>query len=46
MIYKMLLVAQQKFRKLNAPELLKDVLRGVKYIDGARAIKAKRELAA
>ncbi len=45
-IYKMLLVAQQKFRKLNAPELLKDVLRGVKYIDGERVIKTNREAAA
>ena len=33
---KMLLVAETKFRKLNAPELLQDVWEGAEYRDGAR----------
>jgi transposase-like protein len=33
-IWKMLMVAQQKFRRLNAPELLKQVYLGVQYADG------------
>ncbi|GIW53099.1 MAG: hypothetical protein KatS3mg082_2929 [Nitrospiraceae bacterium] len=33
-IWKMLMVAQEKFRKLNAPELLEKVHAGVKYRDG------------
>ena len=35
-IWKMLLVAETKFRKLNAPELLQDVNEGVEYRDGVR----------
>jgi hypothetical protein len=33
-IWKMLMVAQQKFRRLNAPELLARVYVGVRYEDG------------
>ena len=36
-IWKMLLVAETKFRKLNAPELLQDVWEGAEYRDGVRA---------
>ena len=36
-IWKMLLVAETKFRKLNAPQLLHDVWEGAEYRDGVRA---------
>ena len=35
-IWKMLLVAETKFQKLNAPELLQDVWEGAEYRDGGR----------
>ena len=35
-IWKMLLVAETKFRKLNALELLQDVWEGAEYRDGVR----------
>ena len=35
-IWKMLLVAETKFRKLNGPELLHDVWEGAEYRDGVR----------
>ena len=38
-IWKMLMVVQKNFRRLKAPELLKDVLAGKQYING----QAKRE---
>ena len=44
-IWKMLLVAEKRFRKLNAPELLKDVHEGVEFVDGV-AVTKKREAAA
>jgi len=40
-IWKLLLVGEKNFRRLNAPELLKEVYLGVSYVDGIR--KAKRE---
>ena len=42
-IWKMLLIAETKFRRLNAPELLKKVYEGVEYKDG---IQTTREEAA
>jgi len=33
-IWKMLMIAQKKFRRLNAPELLAKVYAGVEYKDG------------
>ena len=36
MIWKTLMVGEQKFRRLNAPELLKDVFGGAHYADGVR----------
>ncbi len=39
-IWKMLMVAQKKFRRLNAPELLAKVYAGVQYKDG---IEVRRE---
>ena len=43
LIWKMLLVVEQHFRKLNAPHLLAEVYAGIEYKDGARAVKAARE---
>jgi transposase-like protein len=36
LIWKVLMVAQKRFRSLDAPELLGDVLAGVSYVDGVR----------
>ena len=44
-IWKMLLVAEKRFRKLNAPELLKEVYEGVEFVDGV-AVARKRGAAA
>lgn len=33
-IWRLLLIAEQRFRKLNAPEFCRDVFRGVRYTDG------------
>ncbi len=38
-IWKMLMVAQTRFRRLNAPELLAKVYVGVRYEDGVEATK-------
>ena len=42
-VWKMLMVAQSRFRRLNAPELLTDVWRGVKFVDGVRKTQAQKE---
>jgi putative transposase len=39
-LWKLLLVAERRFRKLNSPELLKEVFAGVQYVDGARREEA------
>jgi putative transposase len=33
-IWRLLLVAEQRFRKLNAPEVCRDVFRVVRYAEG------------
>ncbi len=43
LIWKMLLVVQENFRKLNAPHLLAEVYAGTEYHDGIRAVKPARE---
>ncbi len=43
MIWKMLLVAERRFRRLNAPHLLAKVYAGVRYVDG---VEAPQEVAA
>lgn len=43
LIWKMLLVVEQNFRKLNAPHLLAEVYAGVEYKDGVRAVTKPRE---
>ena len=45
-IWKTLLVAEKTFRRLNAPELLADVARGVVYVNGVRAVNHDDEKAA
>jgi len=45
-IWKMLLVAQQRFRCLNAPELMKEVHDGVQYVNGVRVQERAWEAAA
>jgi transposase-like protein len=48
MLWKLLLVAEQHFRKLNAPELLAKVAAGVRYVDGrpARSGAVQQRIAA
>jgi transposase-like protein len=45
-IWKMLLVAQQRFRRLNAPELMKEVYHGAEYVNGVRVHERPWEAAA
>ena len=45
-IWKMLMVAQQRFRRLNAPELMKEVYHGVRYVNGVRVKERAWEAAA
>ncbi len=42
----MLLVAQLRFRRLNAPKLIKDVYHGAAYVNGVRVQELPREAAA
>jgi hypothetical protein len=42
----MLLVAQGRFRRLNAPELLNEVYHGVPYVNGMRVQERAWEVAA
>jgi len=45
-IWKTLLVAEQRFRRLNAPELLPEVAEGVAYVNGERAKRGNEKAAA
>jgi transposase-like protein len=45
-IWKTLLVAEQSFRRLNAPELLPEVAEGVAYVNGERAKRGNEKAAA
>ena len=42
-IWKTLCVAEQSFRRLNAPELLAEVAEGATYVDGERAKKRSND---
>ncbi len=42
-IWKMLLVAEQRFRRLKAPHLLKGLYRGDQYVDGVPVKTANKE---
>lgn len=41
-VWKMLAIAQSRFRRLNAPELLEEVWKGVEFIDGVRKTQAEK----
>lgn len=45
-IWKMLLVAEKRFRRLKAPELMKDVYHGARCVDGVAVRKRSEEEAA
>ena len=45
-IWKMLMVAEKRFRRLQAPELMADVYLGVKYVDGIAAEATAEKVAA
>jgi putative transposase len=45
-IWKTLLVAEQGFRRLNAPELLAEVAEGAKYVNGVRVKKGRKQVPA
>ena len=46
MIWKLLLVAESRFRRLNAPELLSDVYNGVEFEDGREVNRSRGRIAA
>lgn len=46
LIWKVLMVAEKRFRKLNAPELMKDLYEGAEYIDGKLLLNEKKKAAA
>jgi hypothetical protein len=35
----MMLVAESRFRRLNAPQLMRDVHHGLKCVDGAQCVR-------
>jgi putative transposase len=41
-VWKMLIIAQSRFRKLNAPELLDEVWNGAEFVDGVRKTQAQK----
>jgi hypothetical protein len=43
LIWKTLLVAEQHFRKLNAPHLLNAIYTGTDYTDGIRVVTKSRD---
>ena len=45
-LWTMRLVAQQRFRRLHAPELLKEVSHGAEYVNGVRVQDRAWEVAA
>ena len=45
-IWKMLMVTEKRFRRLQAPELMKDVYLGVRYVDGIAAEATAEKVAA
>ena len=46
LIWKVLMVAQRRFRRLDAPHLLADVYEGVRFMDGNRVSIPNQEVAA
>ena len=45
-IWKMLMVAEQRFRRLKAPELIEDVYLGAQYADGIAIESTAEKVAA
>ena len=43
LVWKMLTIAQSRFRKLNAPEPLTEVWEGVEFVDGVRKTKPEKQ---
>jgi putative transposase len=46
LIWRLLRVAESRFRKLNAPHLVAQVYRGMKFVDGAKVTKQNQRVAA
>lgn len=46
LIWKILLIAEKKFRRLNAPHLVEEVYKGKKFVDGVAVKKVNGRLAA
>ena len=46
MIWRLLMIAEKRFRKLNAPHLAAEVYRGVVFEDGTKVSKSMRRVAA
>jgi transposase-like protein len=46
LIWKILMIAEKKFRRLNAPHLLEEVYKGKKFVDGVVVKKVNGRLAA
>ena len=45
-IWKMLLVAEKRFRRLKAPELMREVYQGAQYVNGVLVNEESKEKAA
>ena len=45
-IWKMLMVAERRFRRLKAPELMMDVYLGAQYVDGLLVVSRTERVAA
>jgi hypothetical protein len=45
-IWKMLMIAEKRFRRLKAPELMMEVYNGAQYVDGLRVHTDTEEAAA
>jgi putative transposase len=46
LIWRLLRVAESRFRKLNAPHLVAQVYRGVKFVDGVKINRSNQRAAA
>lgn len=46
LIWKILMIAESRFRRLNAPHLLAEVADGAEYVDGVRIHHENRRAAA
>jgi transposase-like protein len=46
LMWRILMVAESRFRRLRAPELVREVHRGIQFVDGVRVKRVTREAAA